>query len=372
MELKNAENDIDEIASLYKSLLLVDDDNNNHTNWQRQLMPLSSIFDNNEQLNNNNTTKTTIISASEALQSLEMIKNKLGNIQELMKKFHKRLNEKDPITNKPRYGTKTAERVQLMLQKNNELLHIILHRTFGEETVQGVGDHTNNDASINIIPDNNSVLHMIRNLASDEMKEKERVEQVELDKQKRLVEERLMMEQQILEELRNQEEEQRRQIESEREETSRIARMAREYALRAQREIVRRDEEWVASIPNKKTIDGVKEQLRILIEATANDLSKRKNALSALHTIFAQIVANPEEMNFRRIRRDHPKFINDIGQYPGGKELFIAAGFKLAIIEDFPSFYSKEPDLESDMDGWSAWFDLNRATLKLIEENLVK
>ena len=62
----------------------------------------------------------------------------------------------------------------------------------------------------------------------------------------------------------------------------------------------------------------------------------------------------------------------DIGRHPGGKEILIAAGFELGEIDGVPSFISKEPDLESDMDRWSAWFDLLKATLALLDEHLKK
>ena len=89
----------------------------------------------------------------------------------------------------------------------------------------------------------------------------------------------------------------------------------------------------------------------------------------ALHTLFAQIVAHPEEDNFRRIRRDHERFLNDIGQYASGKEeLLIAVGFELGCIDDVPSFVCKEPNIETDMDGWASWFDLLKGTLELIEQ----
>jgi hypothetical protein len=37
-----------------------------------------------------------------------------------------------------------------------------------------------------------------------------------------------------------------------------------------------------------------------------------------------------------------------------------------------PSFVCKEPNIETDMDGWVAWFDLLKGTLRLIEEELVR
>ena len=94
----------------------------------------------------------------------------------------------------------------------------------------------------------------------------------------------------------------------------------------------------------------------------------QKTALSALLTIFTQIAQHPEEINFRKIRRDHPKFDQDIGRHQGGKEILIAAGFQLVTLDEIPCFYSKEPDLENDMDGWSLWFDNLKANLDAVKE----
>jgi len=33
---------------------------------------------------------------------------------------------------------------------------------------------------------------------------------------------------------------------------------------------------------------------------------------------------------------------------------------------------SREPDIETDMDGWSGWFDLLKETLAVVEEQVTK
>ena len=50
----------------------------------------------------------------------------------------------------------------------------------------------------------------------------------------------------------------------------------------------------------------------------------------------------------------------------------IAAGFVLGAIDEVPSYISKEPNVEKDLDGWSQWFDLLKATLEIIEEALIQ
>jgi hypothetical protein len=56
----------------------------------------------------------------------------------------------------------------------------------------------------------------------------------------------------------------------------------------------------------------------------------------------------------------------------GGKELLIAAGFTFTEIDGVKCFFSKEPDLESNMDGWSEWFNLVKNTMNVIEEEMMK
>ena len=53
-------------------------------------------------------------------------------------------------------------------------------------------------------------------------------------------------------------------------------------------------------------------------------------------------------------------------------EFLIAAGFELGAIDDVPCYLSKEPNIETDMDGWAAWFDLLKGTLDVLEQEMSK
>ena len=90
--------------------------------------------------------------------------------------------------------------------------------------------------------------------------------------------------------------------------------------------------------------------------------------MAALEVMYAQILAHPEEEKFRRIRRNHPQFMEDIGQFDGGKEILIVSGFELGVVDEIPSFVCREPNVETDLDGWTTWFDLLKGTLDLIRE----
>jgi PUB domain. len=138
----------------------------------------------------------------------------------------------------------------------------------------------------------------------------------------------------------------------------------------AKRRVRENERNWLASIP--KGVEGVKMMLERLRKACEGNKKELDVALDALYTLFSQIASNPENVQFRRVRRDHPRFLEDIGRHDGGKEVLIAAGFVFAEVDGVDCFFSKEPDLEHDMDAWSQWFDVIRGTVSAIEEEMIK
>ena len=371
MELKNAQEELDDLRRLYKRL------RSSKELLQRHLPELVelSTTSTEEELNNDEEMPTVSaadseemkdLNAKETLAALESIRTRLHTLEPKIIKFRKRANEKDPVTEKPRYGEKTMARVQTILTFHEDLCKNVAI-AFGEETASTSGEsHDNGLAPGNSAP----IVHEIRKdaMAEEERErqkqEEERLRQEQEEAARREEEERLLAEQ------RRVEEEERLRQEQERAELARLAEESRLAILREQEQVERADREWVASIPTGP--DGVREQLEILVESTKDDKAAQSCAVNALHTIFSQIVSRPEEPKFRRIRRDHPKFNQDIGRHPGGKELLIAAGFRLGAIDEVPSYISVEPNIEKDMDGWAAWFDLLKATLEIIETQLIK
>jgi len=295
------------------------------------------------------------------LECLETIRGRVQSLESVVLKFRKRRGENDPVTGNPRYGSKTMDRVNALLG-SYENLTAALSRAFDEESTD-VLSHGNTGASTPII-------HHIRTKAEQEHAvEKARLRQ-EREAKNRLEAEELELTRKRIEEEQQRAAAEQHRIAEEEVEREHIIREAREAERRAQQANARRDREWTDSIA--KGTDGVRLYLDQLVHSTIHDPQAKTRAVKALHTMFAQICAHPEEINFRRVRRDHPRFVTDIGQYEGGKELLIAAGFELGTIDDVPCYISKEPNIEKDMDGWSAWFDLLKATLEIVNERLIK
>ena len=229
------------------------------------------------------------------LSQLESLKNELENVRPSTERLQKRLVEKDPVSNKPRYGEKTQARVSHLLSLFNELEEIIIITLFGGDSENAIKDAEPSD-----------LVKYLRSQVDRELAEAE--EQTRLAK---LEEEKRLM--RIADEERERREMQQREAEE-----AERARLREEEKIRVQQEEARRaeqqrrqedekrDRDWVNSI-TKGSI-GVKQQLALLLESTAEDKQTQRCAIEALHTIFNQICARPEETNFRRIRRNHPKF----------------------------------------------------------------
>jgi hypothetical protein len=374
MELRSTEQETEELSRMYASLC-------QDENLKKVLPPLSSTTDTATDASTVEgdespaaETKPAVAAmieelpqllASQVLATLESLRERLDTQNTVIERFRQRCGEKDAVTDKPRYGEKTLVRVQALLKLYDELRRGV-NVAFGiEEEEEDEMEESTSETS-----KQEAMVELIRQQAQQEKEhaeKEERAKKEELDRQEK---ERKAEEERRLEEQRQAEEAARLELERQQTERRRLAEEEREAERRVVEEARRADREWTNSIP--KGSDGVREQLRILVESTADDLAAQKVAINALHTLFSQIAAHPEETNYRRIRRDHPLFNKDIGCHPGGKELLIAAGFVLGAIDDVPCYISKEPNLEKDMDGWSAWFDLLKAALNIIEEELIK
>lgn len=343
----------------------------------------------------------TLASLVDRIQSTE---KSLQDLALTISKFRKRLGEVDPVTEKPRYGPKAQQRVERMVQLYNFFCQRFLHH---DETATATGSEGDQGDQQRSTIHSRTILEQLQQ--QHQTKEEELQRQKEAEDQARFAAQR---EKERLLDLERREQEasmaqQAREAAAQRRmEDERLRRLAQEarQQRRSQEEARRQvEQEWLDSI--LKGPEGVRHYIQVLKEATQDDApAVQATAIQALSTIFEQINRHPEEVNFRKIRKNHPKFHEDIGRHNGGVEILIAAGFRPTLLATSASgdasaaangtgstnstnnngdgdinsepmiacLISKEPNLEQDMDGWSAWYDLNKATLAILQEEVKK
>ena len=351
MELRRTEETVHELSQCYEAV-----------RRSTVLEEKGLVLPKREEDNGDDMATTTILSdLAQLSETVTKLSNTLTTLQPKVERFRQRLEEKDPITKKNRYGEKTHLRVQNLVDTYDFLCQSI--PTNHDENNNDTASNSNNAANIEDALAGLLRLqqeHAQQLQAKQQQERKEEQERLEKEEAKRKLQEQL-------------EQEQKQQLEAEQQRRAEEE-AAAQQALRQQAEAARQrrlaqqqaEQEWMDSIP--KGPQGVKQQLQTLKESTKDDAAAQTRALSSLYTIFQQINAHPEETKFRRIRKGHEGFHKDIGRHKGGVELLIAAGFELGAIDDVPCYLSKEPDIENDMDGWSAWFDLLKATLEILEQ----
>ncbi|CAB9500123.1 expressed unknown protein [Seminavis robusta] len=359
-ELKRSESECQELLALYVSLHRPDPSKllSIESELEESHPALVAVKEASSTSSSDSAGGASVVKEEEVLKALESIDLRLKDLEPRMQKMGKRLEEKDPISGAPRYGAKTAERVRHLLALFQALQKVVGY-AFGLSEEESLSDGTNSDDCV--------VARLRETVAAQKAQEAAQGQQQEKLKE---AEERRKLEEE--ERQRQQEEQKRLQAEQERkrqeEEIAQRAEASRLAARQAQEAAAQAERDWINSIP--KGPEGVRTQMKIIKQSTQDDPQAKTTALQALLTIFTQIAQKPEEINFRRIRRDHPKFHQDIGRHKGGRELLIAAGFKLQTLDDIPCFFSKEPDLETDMDGWSLWFDNLKANLQVVQEEI--
>ena len=357
MELRKAEDELCFLEETYNGLckkeLSVD------IGDLKPLNPITSSLDDTHTQNNNFPEESTNqmisrISAEDFLNSLIEVRDRLNQVESIVEKLRLRLTMKDPVTNAPRYGKKTIERVEIILAKYNGLKTRI-DDAFGEDVdnnmsksqVQVLETYIQQE---NKVKDHEKQVDEARNIALSLNLKREEEELV--NEKKRIEEENKIRQRKERENLRIRAEEARaRRVENE------------QRMLEQEREA---DRLFLSSI--EVGSNGVRLQLQVLRENCNTE--EFKASLNALRTIYAQISSRPEEIQFRRIRRDHPKFEEDIGRHKGGKELLIAGGFTFKEMDGIKCFFSAEPDLATDMDAWSAWYQLIKDTLNILDEEM--
>lgn len=409
MELRTTEKQVDELVQLYRKL----QQHGRPWSFARQLPPLAVPENQQPDATTTTTTTTPVISfeptetaspltATETLALWDTLAKQVLPpsddsisasddtsapffvLSSRITKFTQRLSERDPITNQPRYGTQTAQRVTTLCQWYESLQSNVqtVVSQLNQKHEKGNNDDNDDDGSANNKHNNSNMngnnlasvslspLDSLRHAVADEQAQhmaQQQAAQRHAEEQAQLA---LAAERQRQEAQHQQEQLEQARVEAERRQRHEAIvaqQRAQEDAERAAR---RAEQEWQRSIV--KGIDGVKQYLQQLCHATPNDPEAQRTALQSLQRIFAQIVAHPEDVNVRRIRRTHEQFQHDIGRHEGGTELLIAAGFRVTNVDDVPCLVATEPDLEHDMDGWSEWYDVLKATLTMLQQHVGK
>ncbi len=354
MELRNAENELKGIICLYQS---VEKSTEKVTPWR---ILRKNTNESDEEQDGSVLKTPTNLSSEELLENLNCLKLRVETMAPLAAKFRQRMGLKDPVTNAPRYGEKTMKRVVALLDKYETLCHA-MDITHGAKPNE---DH-NHPQKENLVAE----LEQKIKKQNDELKDaQKRLEEKQMLNQQE--EERLKAE--VEKEQKRREEEEILRLQAERAELATRAEIARRERIQNELRAAEMEREAERAFLDSIVVgvEGVKQQLqRMRKSCSKKDLDI---ALDALYTLFSQIQSKPEEPKFRRVRRDHPKFKEDIGRHDGGKEILIAAGFTYVELDGIKCFFSKEPDLASDMDGWSEWFDLIKGTVAVIEEEMMK
>ena len=263
--------------------------------------------------------------------------------------------QRDPVTKKPRFGDKTKQRLKAVIRTYRAL----------ENGMTNLFEDSTKPSMISLLRSQIQQHNEHFNAATQARLLQEQVEADRLVKEQILAEER-EAQQRLLEEKRKRDEE---RVLAQRAAEARVRRLEEEQAVIDTER--RADSELLALVPILG-VEGVREQIGRMREALRDNRASLDLALGSLYTLFEQIIRKPEEVSFRRVRRNHPKFVEDIGRHIGGREVLIAAGFKLEKLDGVPCFFSAEPHIESDMDGWSTWFDTLKKTLTVIEEEMLK
>ncbi len=266
-----------------------------------------------------------------------------GSYEELcgkMPRYRERLTEFDPVTKNPRYGAGMTAKVKTMLG-NFDAMTEIMEGPFPEilSGVQSVEEEISLAASAEAALNAESS-HRIAAAAA-----------LELEEAKRQEAERIAAK-------RREEEAQRLELSAAAEAARRRKAEQAAAELEAAERAAAEERAWVASIP--VNIDSVRKQLRRL----------PPNSRSIFHILFQQIQKHPENETFRKMKLENEKFKADFADHEGGKEVFIAAGFKLQHVDDTTLLVLREPNLESDFDGWSTWFDYIKLCATVAEQEL--
>jgi len=277
-------------------------------------------------------------------------------------KFRNRLKEKDTVTGNPRYGPKMQEKVSGLLLRF--------------ESLAGPLEQARAESS--------SIFEQWKQTADlEEQLERERALQQARDQEK----------QQQIERLRVCEQEQKKCRKAAADEDERMAEQAH-IAEKAQQ--IRLDRQIQKEAQKAEALRLATEEEQLInhrmnhsqvgfdgFKAAINDLSTsacasgeepaKTDALNALMAIVSNICQRPEESTFRTLKLHNPQFQDHIGKHAGGLECMASLGFSLQSRQQQEGdtvqvLFLAEPDLASDMDKWSEWYDLLKECRAFLSE----
>ncbi|GMH46752.1 hypothetical protein TrRE_jg8447 [Triparma retinervis] len=288
---------------------------------------LNNLIQDTEALEECAATPSTMTNSKLSSKFVVQTEKSRDELQKKVDGYKKRILEKDPVTGNSRYGDNMKKKVKKLLDDFDMVSGKLDGLISGGllEAFQKVEEEER--------------LAEEARVAAEAEAEKERLEA----KRKAEEEERLSS---MTEAQRQKEKE-----DEEREKLRVAAEAARQVRLQQEEE-----EPWVASI-------------EVSTASFLAQLSKLPPTVKPiLLQLYSQIKSHPDNENFRRIKIDNEKFANDFGQHEGGKELFLAAGWKLQTIDEPAAkiLALVEPNLEADMDGWMAWFDRIKEIVELL------
>ncbi|GLE00421.1 hypothetical protein PINS_up009178 [Pythium insidiosum] len=296
-----------------------------------------------------------VLSVESRLQSL--VVSTENEVAPLAEKLRLRSKMVDPVTNEPRFGPKTMERVLDMLQRFDAIKSEL---------------------------DSAAWVPQLRAAIEDSRQQQVAHEELNRERERQLEQQRLAQQ--------REEEAQRQRLEAEEHERQRLADEAEQRRIaelarlaeikRAEREQQRlaeearvQEEQRQLKERNAQAIVGTEGLERALsaLQHAITDQNKYRNTLQRLLVIVSNICASPENAAFRSIPKDNAHFHEDIGQYDGGHDALLSLGFREMEPEAGKRvFVMEEPNLEEDLDKWSDWFDGLKVMKEFLDEKVKK
>ncbi|KAG5180961.1 hypothetical protein JKP88DRAFT_322611 [Tribonema minus] len=115
---------------------------------------------------------------------------------------------------------------------------------------------------------------------------------------------------------------------------------------------------------------GVEAGLRALRDACGGGggSAQMRKTCGALLQILQNMRSSPEDPRFRRIRCENERFAADVGRFEGAVQVLLSSGFKVVVEEGASLLVMAEPDLATDMDGWTTWYDTLKDTIDRLND----